>query len=169
MRDRGYRPFTARTYAQALGPFLVWARTLTPAHEMAPRYREYLLFDAKNRRGEDLSATRVRNSLTAIERYFEWVENPLPRPMRKPQGKRRTPRYLTVEEVQQLLFVCDNRRDYALLHVLVYGGLRASECANLKVGDLRERELTIREGKGGKDRIVVLAPKAVDAIHAYMG
>jgi integrase len=48
---------------------------------------------------------------------------------------------------------------YALIARLVYGtGMRLMECAQLRVKDVdfQRREITIREGKGGKDRLTML-------------
>jgi len=61
------------------------------------------------------------------------------------------------------------RRDRALLEVLYATGCRASEVADLKLAEVRLDERFCRcRGKGGKDRIVPLGAKAVEAIAAYL-
>ena len=50
-----------------------------------------------------------------------------------------------------------SKRDFCFISILCYGGLRASEITNIKIGDIRlnERELYI-VGKGEKFRTVVI-------------
>lgn len=73
-------------------------------------------------------------------------------------------------EIQSLFDACDpdtvvGRRDRALLALLVYGGLRRSECAAVDVADVDvvNRVITVRAGKGRKTRHVPL-PRAAVAI-----
>jgi site-specific recombinase XerD len=62
------------------------------------------------------------------------------------------------------------KRDRALVAVLAGAGLRASECAGLRVADVvREAEPYLRViGKGNKERRVPVAPEVVDAIDGYL-
>jgi len=61
-------------------------------------------------------------------------------------------------------------RDRALVAVLAGAGLRASECAGLRVADVvREAEPYLRViGKGNKERRVPVAPEVVEAIDVYL-
>lgn len=78
---------------------------------------------------------------------------------RRPQ---RVPIVLSQPEVQQLLAALDaypSTEPYALMARLMYGaGLRLMECCRLRVKDvdLQRGQLTVREGKGDKDRFVML-------------
>jgi integrase/recombinase XerD len=49
-------------------------------------------------------------------------------------------------------------------------GLRVSELVNLRLGDvsLETKELTVRQGKGRKDRVVPLVGQALEALKAYL-
>jgi site-specific recombinase XerD len=84
---------------------------------------------------------------------------------------------LTKKEAKRLLESVDNstvigKRDYALLMLLIYGGIRRSECAAIKIKDITLKQeyhvLTIQEGKGNKRRDVPLRPDVFRAISAYM-
>lgn len=57
-----------------------------------------------------------------------------------------------------------------MLHVLLYGGLRASECVRLELRDWNEegRTLRVRDREGGKGRLVVLGEKAAEAIEEWL-
>lgn len=78
----------------------------------------------------------------------------------------RVPTVLSVEEVRRLLEALDTlptTEPYGLMGRLMYGaGLRLMECCRLRMKDIdaERRQLTIRGGKGDKDRYVML-PRAV--------
>ena len=74
----------------------------------------------------------------------------------------RVPTVMTREETRQLLQALaelDTREPYALMAQLMYGsGLRLMECCRLRVKDidLARGQITVRGGKGDKDRFVML-------------
>jgi integron integrase len=75
---------------------------------------------------------------------------------------RRLPTVLTKEEVQQVLQELSGTPH--LMAALLYGsGLRLMECLRLRVKDLdfARREITIRDGKSGKDRRTMLPASLV--------
>jgi integron integrase len=58
-----------------------------------------------------------------------------------------------------------------LMALLLYGaGLRLLECARLRVKDLdlERRQITVRSGKGGRDRVTVLPTSAIDALRRHL-
>src|SRR5512134_1043840 len=78
---------------------------------------------------------------------------------------RRIPTVLTVGEVERLL--ARMRGVTALMARLMYGsGLRISECLALRVKDvdLERREVVVRAGKGGKDRMTMLPGSLVEPL-----
>jgi site-specific recombinase XerD len=84
---------------------------------------------------------------------------------------------LTKAQTKALLAAVDRttsrgKRDYALLMVLVYTGIRRAECAGLTLGDLREEQgyqvAVIRHGKGNKRRVVKLPVPVRQAIDAWL-
>ncbi|MCY3886094.1 MAG: tyrosine-type recombinase/integrase [Chloroflexi bacterium] len=81
---------------------------------------------------------------------------------------------LTPEEVARLFACCDTateigRRDCAILLTLLDTGIRCSEMVQLDLADcaLSERRLRIRQGTGGKDRVVPFAGRCAEALAAY--
>jgi site-specific recombinase XerC len=62
------------------------------------------------------------------------------------------------------------RRDFAIVMLFLQTGLRVSELVNLRLGDvsLETKELTVRQGKGRKDRVVPLVGQALEALKAYL-
>ncbi|MBA3723066.1 MAG: site-specific tyrosine recombinase XerD [Parachlamydiaceae bacterium] len=82
------------------------------------------------------------------------------------------PEVLTPEEIDKLLAHPDvntmtGARDKAILEVLYASGLRVSELCSLKIYDVDDTFLRIM-GKGGKERVVPIGRKAIEAIDAYL-
>jgi integrase/recombinase XerD len=81
----------------------------------------------------------------------------------------RLPVVLSPEEVAPLLHCAPSLKHKAALSVAYGGGLRASEIVHLKVGDIDSSRMLIRveQGKGRKDRYVMLAPDLLDLLRAW--
>jgi site-specific recombinase XerD len=84
---------------------------------------------------------------------------------------------LRTSQARQLLTVIDTttlqgKRDFAILLLLLRTGIRRSECADLKLGDLQEEQghhlLVIRHAKGDKRRKVKVPVDVVRALDTYM-
>jgi len=80
-------------------------------------------------------------------------------------GKSRSKRALNRGEVARLLAVWEDDarplglRNYALLRLMIYTGLRRAEVVALRWNDIdfEDQLVTVRQGKGGKERIVAIA------------
>ncbi|MEH6494415.1 MAG: site-specific tyrosine recombinase XerD [Pseudomonas marincola] len=126
------------------------------------------------------SATQARR-LSAIKQFFSFLllegfrdDDPAMN-VDAPKSARRLPKYLSVEEVDNLLSHCagesvDKLRMSALLQILYATGMRVSELVTLKFPPMAKDEnfLLIR-GKGDKERLVPLNAPAKDAIAKYVG
>lgn len=68
------------------------------------------------------------------------------------------PKYLTETEIQDILDRAkkDRYRNYILLLTMWRTGLRVSEIVNLKKRDIKDKSITVRQGKGKRDRLVPL-------------
>ena len=86
-----------------------------------------------------------------------------------PRRRRKLPVVLSPEEVGRVLAALRERR-YRIFYALIFDtGLRISEAAKLKAGDV-DRELKVihvRNGKGGKDRLVPMNGKLYGLLRAY--
>ncbi len=83
------------------------------------------------------------------------------------------PKYLNNEEILYAIESIDRSkviglRDYALILFLYASGCRISEALSVERADIVEGWLKIRFAKGEKERIVPLAPVALEALEAYM-
>src|SRR6266481_320752 len=82
---------------------------------------------------------------------------------------RKLPVVLSPEEVARLLNAAPGLRYKAALSVAYGAGLRAAEVISLKVGDIDSKRMIIRveQGKGRKDRYVMLSPHLLELLRAW--
>jgi site-specific recombinase XerD len=82
---------------------------------------------------------------------------------------RQLPVVLSPEEVVRLLDAAPGLKYKAALSVAYGAGLRVSEVVALKVGDIDSKRMIIRveQGKGRKDRYVMLSPHLLELLRAW--
>ena len=120
------------------------------------------------------------NRYRALQQFFKWAvdegeitDNAMAR-MRPPKLPEHLPPVLSDAELKLLLEACqgthfEDRRDTALVRLLLDTGARVSEVANLRVEDLDldDGEVTII-GKGRRERHIYIGTKAVKALDRYL-
>lgn len=86
-----------------------------------------------------------------------------------PKCPQRIPELLTREEVRRILQACANPKHRMMLELCYGGGLRVGEVCRLRVGhiDGERGQLRIEQGKGAKDRLVILSPSLLERLRAY--
>lgn len=72
--------------------------------------------------------------------------------------------------VRQVTLDNDHMRYYALATIFAYAGLRLSEALDLHLHDVHlvTREITVRNGKGDKTRIVYMSEKVHVALQSWL-
>ncbi|MDQ0859824.1 tyrosine-type recombinase/integrase [Bacillus sp. V2I10] len=93
--------------------------------------------------------------------------------MLKVQKAYASPTKVTEIEVKQFLqtiLESKNKRNYAIVVLLAYSGLRISEALSIKLRDmnLQTGECIIRNGKGEKQRIILLNSRITHAVREYL-
>mgnify|MGYP000001973232 FL=1 len=86
-----------------------------------------------------------------------------------PKKQYKIPELLSRAEVQSIIQHCTPEKYRVMLSVLYGCGLRISELLNLKVQDIdgERRTFKIRQGKGNKDRFVVIPPSLLQQLRRY--
>jgi integrase/recombinase XerD len=119
----------------------------------------------------------LNRKLSSINTFFAFChrQNFTHEKIRIPMAKvpKNLPKYLMPEEIMAGLELIDRStlqgmRDYALILFLYASGCRISEALSAQRGDILEGWLKIRFAKGEKERVVPLAPVAVEALEAYL-
>ena len=117
-----------------------------------------------------LSGIRSFYHFLVLEDYIQQDPTEL---LESPLIGRQLPDVLTVEEIDQLIGAVDRstpegQRNCAILETLYSCGLRVSELCNLKISDLYLDEGFIKvDGKGSKQRLVPISPRAIKEIKNY--
>jgi len=83
------------------------------------------------------------------------------------------PKYLSLKEIMDGLSLIDRstlagKRDYALILFLYASGCRISEALSASRSDILDGWLKIRYAKGEKERMVPMAPMAIEALEQYL-
>jgi len=86
-----------------------------------------------------------------------------------PQVPERLPDILTPAEIVQLLQAVRSMKHRVILMIAYGAGLRISEVCSLQVGDIDSQRMVIhvRDGKGGKDRYVMLGERLLAVLREY--
>lgn len=156
--------------------YVSWVRFFIHFHELRhpremgkPEIEAFLSMLASERR---VSVSTHRQALSAILfLYKEVIGADLPwlEEIGRPSPKKRIPAVLTIAEVQRLLSVMEG--EAGLLARLLYGtGMRLMEALTLRVKDVDfdRHAIVVREGKGAKDRVVMLPHLLVDGLRAQV-
>jgi integrase/recombinase XerD len=128
-------------------------------------YQAYLLRERK------LTPGTVINQVAALRFFFvktlkrHQFRDFLP----YPQDGRRLPTVLSREEVSRLINAAETLFRRTLLMTLYGTGMRRSELAHLKVGDIDSQRMMIRvvAGKRSKDRDLPLSPALLETLREY--
>jgi|AMFO01.1.fsa_nt_gi integron integrase len=168
IRQRGYSIRTEQCYLQ-------WLQRLCRHHgagspdevdnEGVRAFLEELVIQG------GVSASTQHQALSAFAFYFRQVAG---RPFElegfaRSKKPKRLPVVLSMAEVERLL--ARMRGTSRLMASLLYGtGMRLMECLRLRVQDLDfdYRQITVRHGKGGKDRVVPFPGPLMEPMEAHL-
>ena len=167
LQRRNYSTITTRNYLRVVTEFTKYFGK--PPDRLGLNelrtYQAYLLRERKVTPGS------VVNQVAALRFFFvktlkrHQFRDFLP----YPQDRRRLPTVLSREEVSRLINAAGNLFRRTLLMTLYGTGMRRSELASLKVGDIDSQRMIIRvvAGKGGKDRDLPLSSALLETLREY--
>jgi integrase len=156
MRDRGYAWKTEKTYIHWIRRFLRFHGLRHPDSLSAVHVEQYLSHLANERHCSPATQRIVLNSLVYLFTKFLGIELE-GLDYNKATPHRRLPVVLTHPEVLQILEHLGDK--HRLMVELLYGsGLRLNELLSLRIKDLdfHLKIITVRSGKGDKDRVTLL-------------
>jgi integrase/recombinase XerD len=129
-------------------------------------YQIYLTNEKKLAPGSVLIAVAALRFLYKVSLKRDWrFDDVIPAP-KKPQ---RLPVVLSPEEVLKFLGCIDSAKHRAILTTCYAAGLRISEVVCLKTEDIDSQRMVIRvdQGKGQKDRYVMLSPTLLEILRTW--
>jgi integrase/recombinase XerD len=168
MQVRNLSPHTQLSYLQQVSLFARYFRTspdaLTPEHIRT--YQIYLTNEKKLAPNSIHTAVAALRFLYRVTLKKEWTfgeDIPLPK---KPQ---KLPIVLSPEEVVHFLNCVDRGKHRVILTTCYAAGLRISEAVRLKAAAIDSARMVVRveQGKGRKDRYVMLSPMLLEILRSY--
>jgi site-specific recombinase XerD len=179
LRARNRRPETIKSYLVVASAFARYLEQIGHVGTPAAIKREHVeayLADL----GERTSPANVAKHYRSLQQLWRFLvddgeirESPMGK-MRPPAVPEQPVPVLSEDDLKKLLATTkgntfENRRDEALLRILIDTGMRAGELVGLTVDDI-DRELSVAfvSGKGGRGRAVPYGAKTADALRRYL-
>lgn len=178
---------TIKQYSTSIKEYFQWFYESYGDVEFKKLYRENIL-EYKNylknikrskRSGNNLDAKSVNSKLSALIKFNELLQADniviSKADLIKVQTEIISPTNITkkeVEEFRQRILQsegCSAKRNYAVVTIMAYAGLRISEVLQLKKVDVNTaaNQIRVTDGKGEKQRTVIINSKIVSAIREY--
>ena len=169
IRRKHYSLRTEATYIDWIKKYIFFHGRRHPAEMGAAEMEQFLNHLAVAKRVASSTQNQALSALVFLYREvlrldFEWMDN-LER-VKKPS---RLPVVLTESEAHSVLAHLDGQN--WLMTSLLYGsGLRLMECIRMRVKDIdfEYRQITVRDGKGAKDRVTMLPEASREVLRTHL-
>ncbi len=168
IRVRGLSYRTEQAYLDWIKRYILFHQRRHPAELFEPDVEAFLTDLVRSRDVSPSTQNQALNALIFMYRYI--VMRPLgPLNSLRANKPSKLPVVLTQPEVERLLK--QMRGDVWLQAGFLYGaGLRLMECLRLRIKDIdvEKRMVTVRDGKGRKDRVSVLPDPVVEPLTTHL-
>jgi len=172
LRVNHYSIHTERSYCDWVGQFIKFHRMQERAElNITPekKVEDFLSYLAVERKVAVSTQNQAMNALVFL--YKRVLNKPLEKTVNavRSNKNRRIPVVLTLEEVKQVITLLEGVPQ--LVVKLLYGsGLRISEAARLRVQDIDfdYKQITVRSGKGNKDRVTTFSTSLMPALREHL-
>ncbi len=178
--ERAVATHTSAAYGSDLAQLLTFAVTEKGEDVSAEDVDHLFLRRYLAGLSKDTKKSSIGRKLAAIRSFFRFLvrrgilaRNPAEL-IATPKKEQRLPLHLDIDQTTTLMEAPGDEqkyalRDRALLELLYSSGLRVSELTGLNVGELDLAIGMVRvTGKGGKERIVPVGSRALEAVSAYL-
>jgi site-specific recombinase XerD len=168
LKVRNYSLRTIKNYGAAVSQYLNWLNK-TPTENDVPEIKKFQLYLKEDRK----YSPRTVNLVTAAIQFFylNVLRSRLPlETLPRMKTGRSLPKVYSEQDIEKLLKSVENSK-HRLLLMLAYGcGLRLEELRTLKTTDFDFHKdlLRLEQGKGKKDRTIMLDPFIKEQIKIYV-
>ena len=166
LRGQKYSLRTCERYISIIDRYARWLDKPLPESGAADATRFFASLEAQ----QNASASTINQAISAIRFLYLKVLGQNVILSRRPKADRRLPGVLSRDEAQRIVDAPRNLKHRALLALAYSAGLRVSELAALRVGDIdfSRGVILVRNGKGRKDRYTILADRTRSLLESYM-
>lgn len=170
IRVRHYSLATERNYIQWARRFIYFHGKRHPAEMGVAEVEAFLSSLATDRNVSASTQNQAMHALLFLYRDVLGITLPWLDGITRAKVSRRLPAVLTVGETQSMLRKLPEDTNGLIVRLLYGTGMRIKECLRLRVKDVdfARRQITIREGKGGKDRVTMLPEALCPALEAHI-
>ncbi|MBS1173953.1 MAG: xerD 3 [Burkholderiaceae bacterium] len=169
IRYKHYSLRTEQSYCGWIKRFVYFHKMRHPKDMGAIEVTEYLSYLANE---QGVSSSTHQQALSALLfLYKEVLEQDLPwlTQLSRPKKSQHLPSVLTVSEIERVFAQMSGL--HLLMARLLYGsGMRLMELLSLRIKDVdfEMRQITVRDGKGGKDRMTMLPMSMIEPLRAQV-
>jgi site-specific recombinase XerD len=172
LKRRNLSRHTVKNYLNSLGHFVMWINVPieSVSREDIGAYVDHLMDKA-------LKPETINAHLNRIRQFYRYlmeqeqldIVNPI-QGIPKVRVPKPLPNHLQDRQARAFLEVAKRPRDQAMFLLMLRCGLRVEEVAKLTldVVEFRRRRIWVRDGKGGKDRMVYVSNDAMKALIDYL-
>lgn len=164
---RKYSLNTAKAYIAMFERFINYYKEAELLALNENQIRNYLQYLVQEKRSDSY----INQAINSIKFYYEVV---LGMPSRfytieRPIKKERLPEVISAEDAKAMIAATGNIKHRCILSLLYSAGLRRNELIHLKLTDIDSKRMliTVKNGKGGKDRVTVLSPTILSDLRDY--
>jgi len=172
IRFKHYSLSTEKTYVAWIKQFILYHHKRHPLEMSAIEVEAFLTYLATQRHVSSSTQNQALSAILFLYREVLAVDLPWLDNFERSKKPRRLPVVLTVQEIQALLHEASTAPEpIGLIIRLLYGtGMRLMEAVRLRVKDveLERREIIVRDGKGGKDRVTMLPESLVEPMRVQL-
>lgn len=163
-----YSSNSIETYVNAFRQFLMYFKNVDVDVLTEKQIEQYINLQVTER---GISVSYQKQLVAAIKFWYNGVlgKNISLDYLYPDRGEFKIPMVFSQEEIKKILEVCENLKHKAILATIYSCGLRLSELTNLKIKDVDSSAMTVtvRQGKGNRDRVVVLSEKLLVLLRDY--
>jgi integrase/recombinase XerD len=183
---KGFSESTLRVRRVHMEMFLKWCRrirAISPTQISRTSLESYqrCLFQYRKKDGQPLAVASQHSRLAPLKVWFKWLTHRKYIPhdpaadLELPRVGYKLPNVMNKEEAERVLSQPKIEmplgiRDRAMLELLYSSGLRRMELLHLKLYDVDQKHglMTVREGKGKRDRVVPIGERALAWLDMYL-
>ena len=166
MKLRNYSPKTIEAYIRVVKNIYTFYRK--PPRDLSEEEIKNYLYSKQKQKLSSQTIALFANALNFL--YTQIYKRSGYSKIRHPKQSQRLPVILSRDEIKRMIELTQNFKHRLMLALTYAAGLRVSETVRLRARDvdLNELTITVRQGKGKKDRLTVISDSLVPELQQIM-